>query len=237
MALYQAALVLLILAAVSLGQDNGNGDNGNGGQDPSTMYGPPQQPPPVYGTPQPPPPVYGIPQPPSPPVYGVPPPVYGAPPPVYGLPPTDSGFTVQTGYEGYLVPTGPSHHHALAFAASPLAALGAAGAKAGFLTKLLPFPFNLIGLKFGAKLGLFLLSLLFLLLIGGALTTAVCAFTPICTISFLGFGFSRETMRSYLTPDRLTSITAFVHDAIDKYKSLQKNRNKKIESSKDNEIK
>ncbi|KAJ1531062.1 hypothetical protein ONE63_005891 [Megalurothrips usitatus] len=124
----------------------------------------------------------------------------------------EPGFSVQTGYEGYLVP----FQHT---AAAP-SALGALGSL-GLLGKLLPLP--KLGLKLFPKVGLFLVGFLFLLLIGGAFTTAVCAFTPFCTISFLGLGLTgltRNSMRAYLTPDRLTQTTAFVLDAIDKYKDF-----------------
>ncbi|XP_034252471.1 uncharacterized protein LOC117651953 [Thrips palmi] len=127
---------------------------------------------------------------------------------------SEPGFSVQTGYEGYLV---PYQGHSV----SAPAALGGLG----LLGSLLPFP--KLGIKLFPKVGLFALGFLFLLLIGGAFTTAVCAFTPFCTISFLGLGLTRNTMRSYLTPDRLSQTTAFVLDAIDKYKDFSKKVSKK----------
>ena len=124
---------------------------------------------------------------------------------------SDPAFSVQTGYEGYLVPVEQEGH--------PGHPDPAALAGLGLLSKLIPFP--KLGLKLFPKLGVFFLGFLFLLLIGGALTTAVCALTPFCTLSFLGLA-TRNSMRSYLTPDRLTQTTAFVLDAIDKYKDFSK---------------
>jgi hypothetical protein len=57
-------------------------------------------------------------------------------------------------------------------------------------------------LKFLAKLGLWLLAPLTLVLLGGALTVGVCAFTPICTLTFRGFGFTDDSVRSFITEDR-----------------------------------
>jgi hypothetical protein len=119
---------------------------------------------------------------------------------------SDPGFSVQSGYEGYLVPEQAQDKSVLA---APW-----------LLGSLLPF--SKLGLALFPKAGLFVLGFLLLLLIGGAFTTAVCAFTPICTISFLGLGLTRNTMRTYITPDRLTQTTAFVLDAIDKYKDFAK---------------
>ncbi|XP_026292719.2 uncharacterized protein LOC113217094 [Frankliniella occidentalis] len=133
---------------------------------------------------------------------------------------SEPGFSVQTGYEGYLV---PYQGHSVA-APGPLGLLGALA-----LPK--------IGIKLFPKVGLFLLGFLFLLLIGGAFTTAVCAFTPFCTISFLGLGLTRNTMRSYLTPDRLTQTTAFVLDAIDKYKDFSKKVSKEAREARSKDSK
>ncbi|KAK3911031.1 Formate--tetrahydrofolate ligase [Frankliniella fusca] len=134
---------------------------------------------------------------------------------------SEPGFSVQTGYEGYLVP----------YQGHSVPSPGALG----LLAALLPLP--KLGLKLFPKVGLFLLGFLFLLLIGGAFTTAVCAFTPFCTISFLGLGLTRNTMRSYLTPDRLTQTTAFVLDAIDKYKDFSKKVSKEAKEARSKDSK
>jgi hypothetical protein len=57
-------------------------------------------------------------------------------------------------------------------------------------------------LKLLAKLSLWLFPPLSLVLLGGALTVGVCVFTPICTLTFLGFGFSRDSVRSLISQDR-----------------------------------
>jgi hypothetical protein len=53
-----------------------------------------------------------------------------------------------------------------------------------------------------AKLGFWLFPPLSLVLLGGLLTVAVCAFTPVCTLTFLGFGFSKDSVRSLINQDR-----------------------------------
>jgi len=57
-------------------------------------------------------------------------------------------------------------------------------------------------LKLLAKLGLWLLAPLSLVLLGGALTVGLCVFTPICTLTFRGFGFTGDSVRTFITQDR-----------------------------------
>jgi hypothetical protein len=57
-------------------------------------------------------------------------------------------------------------------------------------------------LKLLVKLGLWLLAPLSLVLLGGALTVGVCVFTPICKLTYLGFGFKGDSVRTFITQDR-----------------------------------
>jgi len=57
-------------------------------------------------------------------------------------------------------------------------------------------------LKLLVKLGLWLLAPLSLVLLGGALAVGVCVFTPICTLTFRGFDFTRDSVRTFITQDR-----------------------------------
>jgi hypothetical protein len=61
-------------------------------------------------------------------------------------------------------------------------------------------------LKLLAKLGLWLLAPLSLMLLGGALTVGVCVFTPVCTLTFLGFGFTKDSVRTFITQDRYSDL-------------------------------
>jgi hypothetical protein len=66
-------------------------------------------------------------------------------------------------------------------------------------------------LKLLVKLGLWLLAPLSLVLLGGALTVGVCAFTPICKLTFLGFGFTNDSVRTFITEDRYCDLdTLFI---------------------------
>lgn len=89
--------------------------------------------------------------------------VYPAPSPVYGVPQEHSsygvpsqevhgwktdenqGFTVQSGYEGFILPTGPAPE------GLGLGALGGVALGTKLLTALLPFPFNKIALLLETK--------------------------------------------------------------------------------------
>lgn len=78
-------------------------------------------------------------------------------------------------------------------------------------------------LKILAKVGLFFTSGLALLILGGILTTAFCSLTPLCTVTFNGFNaINKDTMRSYMTPDKIAATAAFVQDAVGKYERLQR---------------
>ncbi|BES95459.1 Hypothetical protein NTJ_08268 [Nesidiocoris tenuis] len=145
------------------------------------------------------------------------PPVAPAPQPAYTKWEQDNDNTIslQSGYEGYLIPAEPS----LSFTDI----LRTAG-----LITVAP-PLGKLGLKFALKFGVWFAGLAALFLLGSLVTSTVCTLTPICTISFLGLGpFSKETVRSYISDDRLNSATNFVFEAINKYKSL----NRKSDDSK-----
>lgn len=78
-------------------------------------------------------------------------------------------------------------------------------------------------MRFLARVGLFLLGGIALLVVGGLFTTAVCSLTPLCTIHFAGFGqISKDTMRTLVNPDRIANAAAFVEDAVHKYNRLQR---------------
>ncbi|KDR23539.1 hypothetical protein L798_14275 [Zootermopsis nevadensis] len=156
-------------------------------------------------------------------------------------------YGVQTGYEGYLIPapladtTGSEEEggflNFLTDLGEQIGELGGQGGSGGhephsvfpyrqFL--LLPLLHKLIlPLKLLAKLGLWLFAPLSLVLLGGALTVGVCVFTPVCTLSFLGFGFTRDTVRTFINEDRLASISTFVTSAINKFQLMQKKPHKK----------
>jgi hypothetical protein len=94
-----------------------------------------------------------------------------------------------------------------------LGGLGGAGGYGG-LSGLSPRPLLLLPLlhklalplKLLAKMGLWLLGPLSLILLGGALTVGVCVFTPVCTLTFLGFGFTRDSVRTFINQDRYCTV-------------------------------
>ncbi|XP_069704018.1 uncharacterized protein [Periplaneta americana] len=153
-----------------------------------------------------------------------------------------SGFGVQTGYEGFLVPESPPDPEKeggffsllrqiaeylgildpVDESAAAVMSEGHSAISARPLLLLRLLPKLLLALKLLLKVGIWLFAPLSLLLLGGALTASVCVFTPLCTLSFLGFGFSRENVRNLISQDRLTAISNFVSDAIQKYRKMQK---------------
>ncbi|KAJ8919170.1 hypothetical protein NQ315_012156 [Exocentrus adspersus] len=78
-------------------------------------------------------------------------------------------------------------------------------------------------LKVLTKFGLFVLGGATLLLIGGIFTTALCHLTSVCVISFPALGgLDKSSMRSLMTPDKISAAAALVQDAIGKYQRLQR---------------
>lgn len=144
--------------------------------------------------------------------YGYP--GYG-PAPVYPAP-----YAVQTGYDGFLVPS-PS---------TSLSASGTVSSSSGnfltALTNLIPALmdstiFRVIATAIGAVLMLFF---------GGAVTTAICNLTPLCDISFKAVTYLRgnnaadmgRMLAEEMTPERVRRASEFVRSAIRKYTEMQK---------------
>lgn len=134
------------------------------------------------------------------------------------------GFSIQSGYEGYLIPA--SEHGIL----SLVEGLDLKGQRSHFLV----FFKNLLSLgwKVIPKVALGAAVILVLFVVGGCVNVFVCSLTPFCTISFGGFGVNKDTMRSYLTPDRISSTATFVIDAIKKYKDMYENVSNEIDGRK-----
>ncbi|XP_046743289.1 uncharacterized protein LOC124409610 [Diprion similis] len=125
----------------------------------------------------------------------------------------DQRYSVQTGYEGYVV--------------SPSAAVDEPEATGYSGLWSVMSPVSRFALTYGARIGVYFLNLLLLLLLGGIFTTSVCTFTPLCTITILGLGKAQvreqvsELARTYMTPERISAATGLVKKAIDKYAAMQ----------------
>ncbi|XP_049841469.1 uncharacterized protein LOC126291918 [Schistocerca gregaria] len=134
--------------------------------------------------------------------------------------PADPGFTFQTGYEGFLVPVEQQLHSLLP-----------PGPWSAFTSVFLHF-LPKFGLKLIGTVGLWLLGFSLVVLLGGGFTVAVCTFTPLCTLTFLGFPFGRaqvrESVRAFLEDDRLTQAAAFVTEALDKYAKMNAKAGKSL---------
>lgn len=155
---------------------------------------------------------------------------YGGP---YGAAPTyfgqngDPSFAVQTGYEGYLVPTyggGPSTGGDTFSSFAKIAPVGY-----GFVKSLVPIMGKVF---FGviAKLAIVAVSTLGIIVAGGFVTSLLCAFTPVCKLTFAGLPFLKlkdtakqltSTLESELTQDRVKRAAEFVRMALEKYNELQ----------------
>lgn len=77
-------------------------------------------------------------------------------------------------------------------------------------------------IKILGKIGLVVSAGAAVLVIGGALTALLCSLTPYCTLTFMGYGLSKEEVRSFMTPDNINMVGNLLGQAIDKYNTLQK---------------
>lgn len=141
--------------------------------------------------------------------------------------PHPGGYAVQSGYEGFLVPSFPGP-----------APIGPPPVPANFLApgpgffdlirEVMPFPRSIF--NFVSSLGMWLLSGFGVVVAGGAMTTGICMFTPLCSISFaLPFLALRDTAKKLGdviefdadTADRVRRAADFVQAALEKYNKLQ----------------
>ncbi|KAI8130674.1 hypothetical protein FF38_11867 [Lucilia cuprina] len=144
--------------------------------------------------------------------YGYP--GYG-PAPVYPAP-----YAVQTGYEGFLVPS-PT---------TSLTASGTVNSSSGniltALSNLIPALMNSTIFRVVATV----IGAILMLIFGGAVTTAICNLTPLCDISFKAVTYLRgngaadmgRMLAEEMTPERVRRASEFVRSAIRKYTEMQK---------------
>lgn len=127
-----------------------------------------------------------------------------------------AGFSVQSGYEGFLVPSIPPP--------PPPPPYG--GGAYDVLRTILPRSVASIFMRSGS----YLLQTIAVVLFGGAVTTAICTLTPLCTISFaalplLGLRTTvknvKDTLSKEVTTDRVARAAEFVQNALVKYQKLQ----------------
>lgn len=153
--------------------------------------------------------------------------------PVYGGGYGPAGFGVQTGFEGYYVPSGVP--------IPPPPPPPGPGFLDVFRNNL---PYSRTMWSMLMRSGTYLLSSIGVVLFGGAVTTAICTFTPLCTITFaalpllglrdtLNSKTIKETIASELTSDRARRAAEVLLTAVEKYSKLQDEPKKvtKIEDS------
>lgn len=127
------------------------------------------------------------------------------------------GFALQTGYEGFLVPQipppPPPGPNVLDIFRNQL-------------------PNGRTVMSMLMRSGTYLLSSIGVVLFGGAVTTAICSLTPLCTITFAALPFLglresltsktiKESIASEITSDRVRRAAEFVRTALEKYNQIQ----------------
>lgn len=108
-------------------------------------------------------------------------------------------FAVQSGYDGFLVPVNPTEKKAVEPKSNnELPFIGAIQRTITSLTNSLPTSMRSAGSLVGQAITV-LAGLLGLGVLGGTLTTAICTFTPLCTITF-ALPFTRSNFRTLAKP-------------------------------------
>lgn len=107
-------------------------------------------------------------------------------------------FAVQSGYEGYLVPAPPKPVVEKAIEAksnNEPSFISSISSTISSLTNSLPFSFRSFALQAFTMLS----AVMGATAMGAGLTTAICTFTPLCTISF-ALPFTRSGLKSLASP-------------------------------------
>lgn len=142
--------------------------------------------------------------------------------PVY---PNPGAYAVQSGYEGYLVPSYPAP---IGPPPVPAPFLVPGPGPFDFLRDAMPSSRTVFGII--GRLSRWLMGGLGAVLAGGALTTSICTFTPLCSITFaLPFLALRDTAKKLSTAieingdtvDRVRRAADFVQVALEKYNKMQ----------------
>lgn len=148
--------------------------------------------------------------------------------PIYGGGYGPNGFGVQTGFEGYYVPSAVG-------VPIPPPPPPPGPAFWDVFRNNLPYPRTMLSMLM--RSGTYLLSSIGVVLFGGAVTTAICTFTPFCTISFaalplLGLRDTltsktiKESIASEITSDRVRRAAEFLRSALEKYNQIQDDSSK-----------
>lgn len=155
---------------------------------------------------------------------GYPAPITGAP----GIYPYPGPIMVQTGYEGFLVPTNAASADSATDATTTVVAAPspAMNPLMAFASRLLPT--ILMSTLF--RIAAVVLSAVGIILFGGAITNTLCRLTQICEIpskavNLLRSGGAQDVGRMLaeeITPERVRRTAEFVRNAIHKYSQLQK---------------
>lgn len=126
-------------------------------------------------------------------------------------------FSVQSGYEGYLVPGPPHPKSALLAEESP--------------SSNFPVSMRQVSSYLRTALSLFA-RFISLTVFGGGIATAICTFTPLCTISFasplIPVRSVQENVKNLAEPYIGPEMAEMVQNAVDKFSKMQTEEKEKM---------
>lgn len=140
-----------------------------------------------------------------------------------------AGLAFQSGYEGFLMPHIPQ---------IPPPPPPGPGLMDIFRSSL---PYSRTVTSMLMRSGTYLMNSIFVVLFGGAVTTAICTLTPLCTITFAALPFLglresltsktiKESIASEITSDRVRRAAEFVRTALEKYNQIQEDISKETKT-------
>ncbi|XP_065206228.1 uncharacterized protein LOC135835745 [Planococcus citri] len=87
--------------------------------------------------------------------------------------------------------------------------------------------------KFILKAGAVAVTAVLVLLITSSIATAFCSYSELCSISYFNsLGWQKrgleESVRAFITPEKMSYLGSFVHNAISKYENLNRKKSKSL---------
>lgn len=133
---------------------------------------------------------------------------------------------IQNGYSGVLYPK-----KTLDTAETYLEDIGVDKGILEYVKALIPKTLKAL-LKFVVKAGAVAVTAVLIILITSSIATAFCAYSDLCSLKFPGLEWRNEaleeSMRSFLTPEKMSFLGSFIHNAISKYDNLNKKKSKSL---------
>lgn len=134
---------------------------------------------------------------------------------------------IENGYSGVLIP-----ERTIDKAESYLEHIGVDKGILAYIKSLFPKTLKSL-VKLIVKVGGIAVTAILVLLISSSIAVAFCSFSDLCSLKFGSLGWEKDgleqSFRSFMTPEKMSFLGSFVHDAINKYSNLNKKKFRSVE--------